>query len=375
MTSPDLIWKHRKPLSRLLMDKAADLLTVGFIGGSITDGRPRHNWPEPVTAWLVEQLPNTRIAVENAAIGATGSDLAALRADRDLIAKGCDLVFVEFAVNDYGEPAEKRGRTLEGLVRKLLADGKREVVLVYTFNQDMYEEAMKAGEVPAIIRQYDDIADYYGIGSVWMGLNALDEVRRGHLRWEEWLPDGLHPTSRGSLSYGQSVIRFLEQERQRADEREAPDAVDWQQRRERALEHPLNPRNWQNARLLGLNEVQTEGPWTLRRWLYYPWLDQVLETAAVGAKLSFAFEGRGLALGFDFGKTSAEFNYRIDGGEWTAVTRTREDWVGPDGWFRLSVLAEELESGSHVCELEVVHGGGPNCAGTNFRLGLIGLLP
>ena len=47
------------------------------------------------------------------------------------------------------------------------------------------------------------------IGSVWMGLHALREVRRGLLTWEEWLPDGLHPENRGSLVYAHSVTAFL----------------------------------------------------------------------------------------------------------------------------------------------------------------------
>ncbi|MCD9023228.1 ROK family protein [Cohnella silvisoli] len=46
------------------------------------------------------------------------------------------------------------------------------------------------------------MAEHYGIGSVWKGLYGLEEVKKGRMRWEEWLPDGLHPTERGSLSYG-----------------------------------------------------------------------------------------------------------------------------------------------------------------------------
>ncbi|WP_029192644.1 hypothetical protein [Paenibacillus harenae] len=72
--------------------------------------------------WLAEQFPDARISVENAAIGATGSDLAAFRAKRDLIDRGCDLVFVEYAVNDEGTPPEQRGRSREGLIRAKLRD-------------------------------------------------------------------------------------------------------------------------------------------------------------------------------------------------------------------------------------------------------------
>ncbi|MCL6444234.1 MAG: SGNH/GDSL hydrolase family protein, partial [Alicyclobacillus sp.] len=172
-------------------------LTVGFIGGSITDARPGHNWPEGVLAWLVERYPNVRIVVENAAIGATGSDLAVFRADRDLVRHNCDLVFVEFAVNDMGLAAERRYRTREGLLRKILKSGRTDVVVVYTYAQDMYEDMMH-NRVPASIAEFEELAAHYGLPSVWMGLYALDEVKRGRMKWEEWLPDGLHPTQRGS---------------------------------------------------------------------------------------------------------------------------------------------------------------------------------
>ncbi|WP_221469563.1 SGNH/GDSL hydrolase family protein [Cohnella nanjingensis] len=339
-------------------------LTVGFIGGSITDARPGHNWPEPVNRWLVESYPDVRLSVENAGIGATGSDLAAFRAQRDLIDTGCDLVFVEFAVNDYGTPTNRRNRTREGLLRQLLADGRRDVVLVYTYNQPMYE-AMMADGVPDSIAEFETLGEHYGLSSVWMGKHALEEVKLGRLRWEEWLPDGLHPTERGSLSYGQSIIGFLE-EALRADS--VAEAA------ERPLPAALHENHWQHARFVPFEEVRTEGPWSIRRWVTLHWIDRALSTSAIGAKLRFAFEGRGLALGFDFGKLSAEYRYRIDGGEWVSSVRERPEWCGPHGWLKMETLTEDLPEGRHEVELEVIHGNAPDCAGTRFDLAFIGIL-
>ena len=99
-----------------------------------------------------------------------------------------------------------------------------------------------------------------------------------------------------------------------------------------------------------------------------------MTTAAPGARLSFTFEGRVLALGFDFGTTSAEFRYRLDHGEWVTVVRERPTWCGPAGWYRLSVLADDLPTSTHECELEVIHGDRPECIGTSFHLALIGVV-
>jgi hypothetical protein len=126
--------------------------------------------------------------------------------------------------------------------------------------------------------------------------------------------------------------------------------------------------------MLPFDAVRTTGPWVLRRWFAVPFMPQVLETAAVGAKLSFDFTGRVLDLGFDFGKTSAEFRYRIDGGEWKLSNRDRPDWCGPLGWFRMCLLMDESTPTKHTCEIEVIHGNASGCTGTNFRLGLIGIV-
>ena len=360
------VLQHRGGLARTLAALKSGSVTLGFIGGSITDPRPGYTWPEPVIAWFARAFPGVRVFVENAAIGATGSELAVFRAKRDLIDRGCNVVFVEFAVNDSGEPPEKRMRTREGLLRKVMADGRRDIVLVYTFGQPMLDE-MLAGTVPATIAEFERLGEHYAIGSVWMGLHALREVMAGQMHWEEWLPDGVHPQYRGSFSYAQSVTAFLERELITSPSK--PIILVGA-----SMPAPLNPMNWERAEALPFSKVRLDGPWTIRRWTKYSWIDQVLETAAVGAKLAFEFDGRGLVLGFDFGCTSSEFRYRVDGGGWEVSRRDRPAWCGPEGWYRVSTIADDIPPGRHTAELEVVHGNAENCTGTNFRLALIGVV-
>ncbi|PWW07444.1 hypothetical protein DFQ01_102338 [Paenibacillus cellulosilyticus] len=361
------VWNHRGNLANTKRAIAEGELTLGFIGGSITDARPRHNWPEPVIAWFVDTYPGVRIVVENAAIGATGSDLAVFRAKRDLIDRGCHIVFVDYAVNDNDVPTERRTRTREGLLRQLLADGERDVVLAHTFSQDMYEPMM-AGEQPSSVAELEALAEHYSIGSVWMGLYAMRQVQRGLMRWEEWLPDNLHPTNRGSLAYGESVIRYLKQEL-------AADKVLTESRAARTLIEPINSLHWGNAVTMPLTAALTEGPWTIRRWPYYEWVDRVLDTTAPGARLTIPFEGRGIALAIDFGKATAEIRYRLDGGEWRVYELERPDWNGNDGWLRLLTISDELTVGEHQLELETFLGSGTNNKGTNLRLAIIGIIP
>jgi hypothetical protein len=127
-------------------------VNLGFAGGSITTARTPSNWPTYVRGWFVDRFRNVRLSVNNAAIGATGSLCALSLAEQEFIKTSCDLVFVEYAANDFGAERDERMRTREGLIRKLLA-ANIDVVLVYTFHQPMFKQADR-GELP------DTIADF-----------------------------------------------------------------------------------------------------------------------------------------------------------------------------------------------------------------------
>ena len=251
------VFKYRRVLNRTLEAIKRGKLTIGFIDGSITDSRGRNRWPEPVTSWFMDKFPNVKIIVENAAIGGTGSELAVFRAKRDIIERNCDLIFVEFAVNDNDLPREKTMRTREGLLRKLLVKGKSDLVLSYTFCMEMYDEMINS-KVPTTINEFEILANHYDISSVWMGLYALDEVMRGLIRMEEWVPYGLHPDLRGSYAYGQSIIKFLEKELVTKANFEMNDV-------EYIIPKPYNAKNWEKSYLLPLSKVKLKGPWTTRR--------------------------------------------------------------------------------------------------------------
>jgi lysophospholipase L1-like esterase len=367
MSTPEAlsIHQHRGALVRARSAIQKGKITLGFIGGSITDGRGPHNWTDPVGAWFARTFPGVRVCLENAAIGATNSGLGTFRAKRDLIDRGCDLVFVEYAVNDNGETEERRQRTREGLLRQLLRE-ERDVVLVYTYMQDMYKE-MSEGRVPASVAGLEALGAHYCLGSVWMGLAAMLEVRSGAMRWQEWLPDGLHPNYRGSFRYAASVCEFLERELVSKPSTQKILCG-------KELPEPVDPLCWERVGFVPWDSVKTEGPFTLRRATNNVWMDQVLFTPSPGARLSFEFDGRGLVLGFDFGKQAAEFRYRLDGGDPVEVVRDRPAWCGDQGWFRLYPITDSLPPGRHRLELTVTHGNRAECTGSDFSMAFAGVI-
>lgn len=342
-------------------------MTVGFLGGSITAPKTGTRWPEPFQRWLLDRFPGVRLTVENAALGATGSDLGAFRAASTVVARGCDLVFVEYAVNDFGTAADRRGRTREGLIRQLRRAGI-EVVLIHTYCGEM-EPDLVAGRTPVSIAEFEELAERYGLSSIWAGLHAWEQVQRGRMTPKEWLPDGLHPEERGSLSYAEPIIAFCEEAWTRpAAGTDAPKPAG------AVLPAPLHPGCWEHVRVEDFAAADLEGPWMVRNTPTCLGLDRVLWTTAPGARLRWRFRGRGVMLGFDFGRLSSEVRYRVDGGPWTQTERDRPEWCGDRGWYRPVIVAEDLAPGEHRLELETaavaVRGG----IGTETAIGLLGII-
>jgi len=335
---------------------ANKIVHMGFIGGSITEIDREVNWPYFINNWFVRKYPGVRYYWENAAIGGTGSLSGVMRAQRDLIDTGCDIVFMEYAVND--DPGEESMRTREGLVRKLLEE-QRDIVFVYTYGQWMYAD-MVEGKMPQSIVELELLAERYNISSVWMGLHAYNELKAGRMTWEAWLPEGLHPDFMGSGIYAESVIEYLEEELAAANNSAIPYGKN--------LPSPYNQNNFQAIYEIPMDTIALHGPWAQMREVKLPWYRMALTTAADGAGLSFDFDGRALCAMLNFGKMSGVFNYRFDNGQWQEYFGTREWYVPDKNWCVPVLFAGNLTKGKHHFELKVTHGNRDECKGTNCKI-------
>ena len=123
---------------RLNHDRA---LTVGFFGGSITEGAgssdpTKTSWAGRTAEWLKKRYPDVDFAFRNRAIGGTGSDFGVYRLESELMPEGeplPQLYFIEFAVNDYGWVYESIHTSMECIVRKIWSRcPTADIVFVYT---------------------------------------------------------------------------------------------------------------------------------------------------------------------------------------------------------------------------------------------------
>lgn len=357
-------YRLRRPLSNFYRAVRSGSATIGFIGGSITDSRSRAKWSDVVIRNLCAKYPEVSFHIVNAAIGGTDSIHGVFRAEKDLVPYNCDLIFIEYAVNDAGLPTELRNRSREGLVRKLWR-ADCDLVFTYTFERPMLED-MLALRLPASIAELEDIADHYQIPSVFMSCYALDCLKKGLLRWEEWLPDGLHPDSCGSRYYAAPVIDMLE------------DPAACSEASQALLPQPMFEGQMGPAVRLPFSEIKRSGYWFIHHPIDTTLVDTMLSTSALGSALDFSFEGTGVVICTSWGTCAADYRWRIDDGPWQISKLSRPDlpdWPGKWGWTRTNVLADHLKPGLHHLHIEPYLHQDEDCKGINFDLCYIGIFP
>lgn len=185
--------------------EAGEELTIGFIGGSITQGTGASNenkcYAKLVYDWWCKTYPQAKFNYVNAGIGATTSQFACARAKEDLLAYQPDFVIVEFSVNDEGSAFYQE--TYESLIRMILQEGDKDTA-VMILNMVQYDSGINAQSV------HNLVAKAYGIPAVSMRESIYKEIRFGRLLATDVSADMIHPNDRGHAYGAEIVTCFLE---------------------------------------------------------------------------------------------------------------------------------------------------------------------
>jgi lysophospholipase L1-like esterase len=197
---------------------------VGYLGGSIT---AQKGWRVQTLAHFQKAYPQSTFTEINAAIGGTGSDLGVFRVQQDVLSKGPDLLFIEFAVNDGGADPQRIIRCMEGIVRQTWkANPKTDICFVYTLTESL-SPPMLEGKLQRSASAMEKVADFYGIPTITLGMEVAKLAKADKLLWRAPLPktaadkaalgdkfvfaaDGTHPhESTGHVFYTQAIVRSL----------------------------------------------------------------------------------------------------------------------------------------------------------------------
>ncbi len=202
-------------LSRIIaaMEKAeaGEKVTIGVIGGSITQGSSASSqnscYASLLKQWWVDTFPQAEIEFVNAGIGATTSYLGVHRVEEDLLSYEPDFVVVEFSVNDSNNNFFKK--SYENLVRRIMCEEYNPAVLLLFMTMDNGTSAQ--GNDSLIGFQYE-------IPMISYGNAVLEEIREGSFTWKDISPDNIHPNDRGHAIVAEILDVYLTDIYNRRDE-------------------------------------------------------------------------------------------------------------------------------------------------------------
>lgn len=186
------------------MDRAAagEAITVGFLGGSITQGSlastPETCYAYRVYSWWKEKFPRANISYVNAGIGGTTSQFGAARVQEDLLSFQPDFVLTEFSVNDDNTPHFRE--TYEGLIRTIANTGCAFMLM----NNVCYDTGNNAEEMHLAV------ARAYALPSVSMKSTIYEALLRHEMENRDITPDDLHPNDAGHELVAKVIIHLLE---------------------------------------------------------------------------------------------------------------------------------------------------------------------
>ena len=218
-------------------------LTLGFIGGSVTQGYANGDvYKKPYPALLCDLLRERGYSVKEAACAAPGMNcmVGTLLADRFILSQKPDLVVVEFAINETTLPPSIHA--FESLLRKLLTAEQPPVVcLLILRNASGY--SCEPYMVP--------MAEHYGLPCVTLrkGLNPF--LEQGALAWQDYADEESHPNPEGHLMLAECLLHLLDSAKDLPDE--PPQALP-----EPWLGAPFTALRYLTPEMM--TEVQTESP-------------------------------------------------------------------------------------------------------------------
>ncbi len=328
--------------------QAGEKITVAYLGGSITQGSSagdKECYARLTTDWLIEKFPDAEIEYVRAGIGATGSYIGVHRAERDVLSKNPDLVFVDFSVNDTGANTQRDINSYDSLLRKLYnADTKPAVVTI----------AMTQEDGTSFQKYHSEICAAYDIPMISYREAILDVIGNGHIIWDDISDDNIHPNVPGHKVLTEIITSYLQ------DVIDNLDTID--ENSESDLSTPFTDNKYENASVLTPETIE---PLDMTGWTYEAnmfgnfggiWTVRTNDGTYDGVSpLKFEVEAKN--IGIFYGKMTTKggtFDVVVDG---TVAKTINSDFSG--GWGSY-VEAEEVisfpETGKHVVEIVPVKG-------------------
>ena len=294
--------------------QAGEEVTIGYIGGSITEGGASSNPSKCYANLSYEYFKNTfgkgnNVKYVNAGLAGTSSVVGNMRVDNDIFAKNCDIIFIEFAVNDMGD--ERFKKSYEALVNKCIDQPNAPAVICVTL-------CTKGGDgnqawMAPIAENYD-LPIISGRDAVKNGIKA------GTLNWDKDYGSGdtIHPGDGGHKLIADIIGYYY---RQALRSENASDSYV-------KPETSVNGRDYATAKLVNINDLPNlnKGSWRDAR--------EGLSFSKQGNDpLKFTVQGKGILLMFQSNQNSSlgTVVVNVNGQSKKVTAKLPYTWGGKDG--------------------------------------------
>jgi lysophospholipase L1-like esterase len=350
---PECQTRDGLPGTAARLARPGDTLRIAYLGGSITQATD--GWRERSVAKIAGLYPRNPVTHVNAGVGGTGSDLGAFRLAGDVLRGRPDLVFVEFAVNDFNRDPVEVEQSAEGIVRQTRRTVPgADLCFVYTLHLAS-KPFVERGELSPVIAAMERVAGHYDIPSLHFGPAVWALEREGKLVFGGkpagtetgkllFSEDGVHPLKEGHAVYAEVVARHF------------PDLLR-SGRARRKLPRPLHANNWENAQTLPIAQSALSGDWVrltpgtdslVRK--HAARMPVVWRSGGAGAALTVQFRGTRIGIYDLVGPPTGRILVQVDGRP--AEPRLRFDKYCT--FYRLHYfLLDELPNGVHTVTFRV----------------------
>ncbi len=318
---------------------AGEEITIGFIGGSITEGynaSSRENtYVSLVHKWWCDTFPYTVINLINAGVGGTSSYLGVHRVESDILAYKPDLVFVEFAVNDAF--SQFNMSSYENLIRRILgAENNPAVILLFSVNQN--GDSVQAVETA--------IGEYYRLPMISYGDAIMPDVATNNIEWEGISSDIVHPNDVGHSIYAALISAYIEEVYANLDTIE--ETSEW------TLPEPITLQAYDDAHIENcytIQPVESHGfeERNINRYFTGNW-----SVYQKDASITFAVDAMSIGIIYQRDATGGfgDYDVYVDGeyvttlyGNYDVKTETETDTAQ-------LYFSEELQKGEHIVKIE-----------------------
>lgn len=325
-----------------LLTDASNTVRIAFVGGSVTDGYGATNgtqngWPRLVVNELSQNFPASCTEIRKS-IGGTGSLLAVFRYDTELSELALDILFIEYAINDYYKKYsyDEVVRYSESIVRKAYdSNPYMDIIYVLTFDTETKTENYKQ------LKAHMDVAQKYGLLCIKLSDQVYSHISNTGESIKDYLSDHVHPNDKGYKLYGEIINKsifncFPEEGSAKA------------KRTKKTLPEPMS-NYMKNATFIAADKIDTsdsKGWGRVSEANYYA--QSYITAKKPDSQFSFEFKGTDVGLYYAANSKCGKISFKIDDRESIIIDAYLMD--SKPSYF----LVSELPEGDHKVEITLL---------------------